>query len=147
MIKIQFLLVMVISFASKAQLEKMEIMDKKCKELVRVIAADSKHQWKKYIQENCAESLIARYVKITPDGFSHTTSPETSNSKTNTLEAKIDMFRQLHDEIGEGKIKHLRIAQGIGEILLKGKNRTYKVEVNFANKDPYLIIGLSVKPE
>jgi hypothetical protein len=127
-----------------AQLEKMKSLDSSCKELVRIISLSDETQWRQFIVQNYAESLIKKYVKITQKEFSHTNTPNGTGSPSNTLESKVAMFKQLHDKIGNGKIKHLRIIDGQGEIILKGIDETFYVEVEFSRKIPYLITDLSI---
>lgn len=142
-----FLLIcFVASVGVSAQDAKQATMEKRAREMYRVLGLNDKAQWKKFMTDNYTKAYLERVttnVKTTDD---ESTSSNTQKSTANTLEEKLKIFARLHEEFGKSKIVSLKPVNGKIEMVvenasaLKG-NFTFM----FENKNPYLIDGVRVE--
>lgn len=124
-----------------------EVMEKRSKEMIRVIGLDSKEEWKKFIKENFAQSLIDKQMRASVDnGDGKTTSSSSSTTPQDKVEAKAKMFEQLHQDFGKAKITSLKPTgekMEIGVTGEEGMGGTFSL--TFDKASPYLISGLGIE--
>lgn len=144
--KVILLLAIVTSFQSYSQNLEKE-MEKKAREFHRVIGLSDKDQWKKFIQENYAKSLIDKPMKqkVSRQGDEVNLS-ETTDTK-GTLEDKVQMFERLHDDFGDSKIVSIKTAGENLDMVLDGGNLLGTFKFKFDTNRPYLITGLGINAE
>jgi len=144
--KLILLLVVAASFSALSQTMEKE-MEKKAREFHRVLGLSDKEQWKKFIQENYAKSLIEKPMRAKVsqrDG--ETASSETTETK-GTLEDKVQMFDRLHGDFGASKIASIKATGENLEMVLDGENMSGTVKLKFDKAKPYLISGLGISIE
>lgn len=145
-----FVLLIFSSFllTSFAQESMEKIMEKRAKEMHRVIGLSDKEQWKKFIKENYTQALIDKpmqaRIQTSEDGY---TSASTSEIKSaDNLEAKANMFQQLHNDFGNSKIISLKPADEKLTMVLKNDlGMTGTFNLKFDKASPYKIDGLGVE--
>lgn len=144
--KLILLIATLIGFQSFSQTMEKE-MEKKAREFHRVIGQTSKDQWKKFIQENYAKSLIEKPMraKVSQRDGENTTS-ETTDTK-GTLEDKVQMLERLHGDFGDSKIVSIKTSGENLEMVLDGGNLSGSFKLKFDKTKPYLITGLGVNVE
>lgn len=89
-----------------------KVMEKRGREMHRVLGLTSKDEWKKFARENYSQTLIDKPMsaKITEG-----TSSSTEEGKVaDNLEGKVMMFERLHEDFGGSKIISIKSE---GEIL------------------------------
>ncbi len=130
---------------SQEPLEK--IMEKRAREMHRVIGLDDKEQWKKFVSGNYASSLIDRPMqeKVSIAEDDNVTSSSTETKPATGVEAKAKMFGRLHDDFGDSKITSIKLT---GEKLEMNVEATSGLKATFQLKfqktSPYLIDGLGI---
>ena len=131
-----------------AQESSEKVMEKRAREMHRVIGLEDKEQWKKYIKENFTQALIdkpMRAVAETSDS-SPSTSSESQPKSTDKLEAKASMFLRLHEDFGTSKIISIKPAEEKFEMIVRnedGLSATFILK--FDKNKPYLIDGLGIE--
>jgi len=128
-----------------------KIMEKRAREMHRVIAMNDIEQWKKFIRENYSQALIDRQMKTTvkteENGTAVTSTPEEAKGETN-VDKKASMFGILHNDFGKSKISSLKIEGETANMLLQspgGMSGTFSLK--FSKTKPYLIEGLGIQIE
>jgi len=147
--KIIALVVLLIAcFTGFAQDSMEKVMEKRAKEMHRVISLTDKEQWKKFIKENYTQALIDRpmqaKVQTSENGKTSTSTSETKSA--DNLEAKTQMFQRLHNDFGNSKILSLKPTGEKMEMVLKndgGMMGTFTLK--FEKATPYKIDGLGVE--
>ena len=98
------LLVGMVSITTHAQESMEKVMEKRAREMHRVIALTDKEQWRKYIKENYTQALIDKPMRATVKEKGSGASSESSDvKKADNLEAKVTMFERLHNDFGGSK--------------------------------------------
>ncbi len=125
-----------------------KIMEKRAREMHRVINLEDKAQWKKFIKENYTQALIDRPMraKVQTSDNDNTTSSTTEEKAADKLEAKAAMFSRLHDDFGNSKIISIKTVAENLVMVVKGEDGmmgTFKFK--FENKSPYLIDALGIE--
>ncbi len=147
----QFALIMIICcawFTSFAQEGMGKVMEKRAREMHRVIGLDDKEQWKKFVKENYAQSLIDHPMKenvnVSEEGNLTSSSSETKAS--NNLDGKVKMFGRLHEDFGGSKIISIKPTGEKMEMIVQsaiGLTATFKLA--FQKTSPYLIEALGIE--
>ena len=139
------LLLLLTSSISYSQDDRNKVVESRCKELVRVIGVADREVWKKFIIENYTQELINKPVRTTIQGGMAGGNSNSSESM-NSVEGKANMYQRMHDDVGQGKIKNIKID---GEKVDVEVETTTGTSLNFALKfqlnSPYLIDGFSVQ--
>jgi hypothetical protein len=121
-----------------------KVMEKRAREMHRVIGLSEKEQWKKFIQENYTQALIDKPMRVQTTENGETT---TSQSKTpDNLEAKASMFQRIHDDFGKSKIISITPGESQAEMVVRidgGLSATFILK--FEKDQPYLIDGLGIE--
>ena len=127
-----------------AQETKQATMEKRARELHRVMGLNDKEQWKKFMNENYTKSFLERPVKTSVK----TTEKETSSSASVTstadkLEDKLKVFERLHDNFANSKIISLKPVDEKIEMIIENESHMKGTfSIAFENKKPYLIDGI-----
>jgi hypothetical protein len=123
-----------------------QAMEKRARELHRVITLSDKEVWKKFIQENYAQSLIDKPMKENiqiDEAGNHIAARQTTASN---LEAKAEMFRRLHADFGQSKIKSLKPDNENMEMVLEADSGTIgNFKLRFSKVSPFLIENLGIQ--
>jgi len=133
------------SLLSFAQESKEIIIEKRAREMHRVLGINDPAQWRKFIKENYTQALIDKPMRATVQSDDGDASNSESKS-ANNLDEKTKIFQRLYDDFGQGKILSLKTKGDdvemvvLGEMGLKG---TFKLK--FDSAKPYLISGLGIE--
>lgn len=131
---------------SLAQDNLTKTMEKRAREMHRIIGLDSKTEWKKYIQENYSQSLIdkpMRAVRDNGEGAAQSSSPAKGGD---ALEAKTSMFQMLHQDFGNSSILSLKTeAEKAVMILQNEQGMVGTFTLTFDKQSPHLIVGIGVE--
>ena len=143
-----FLLIcFVASIAASAQDAKQATMEKRAREMHRVLGLNDKAQWKKFMTDNYTKAYLEKpvttNVKTTDD---ESASSNTQTSTANTLEEKLKIFARLHEEFGKSKIVSFKPVNGKIEMVVENASAAKgNFTFTFENKNPYLIDGVRVE--
>lgn len=125
-----------------------KVMEKRTKEMHRVIGLTDKEEWKKFVKENYTQALIDKPMQAkvqTSDNGSVSTSTSETKSADN-LEAKASMFQRLHGDFGNSKLVSLKPTGEKMEMILKNSGgMTGTFLLTFDKKSPYLIDKLGIE--
>ena len=120
-------------------------IEKRARELHRVVGLDDKEQWKKFIKENYTQALIDKPMK----SVVKTSDQKTQSNSTTTaesIEEKAGMFQRLHQDFGNSRILSLKPRDENLEMILESKNGLKgSFNLKFDNKAPYLIDGIGIE--
>ena len=125
------------------------VMEKRAREMHRVIGLSDKEQWKKFMKENYTQTLIdkpMRAVSETSDNGATSSSSANQPKAADNLEAKAAMFQRLHEDFGKSKILSITSSDGKVEMVVKnedGLSGTFILK--FDKNKPYLIDGLGIE--
>jgi hypothetical protein len=141
------LVVFAISLASYAQDSMEKVMEKRAREMHRVLQESDKEQWKKFIKENYTQALIDKpmraQVSTSDNGEKSSTTKTESGDK---LEAKAGMFRMLHNDFGDSDIVSIKPAGEKLDMVLKSKDGMRGTfSFKFEPKSPYLIDAIGIE--
>ncbi|MBI1767338.1 MAG: hypothetical protein HYR67_03060 [Bacteroidetes bacterium] len=124
-----------------------QTMEKRAREFHRVIGLDDKGLWKKFIEENYTKALIekpmrAKTVKQGEEG-------QSSESKEikGTIEDKLKIFQQLHDDFNGAKIVSIKPNGENLEMELSKGDFAGTFKFKFDKNKPYFIDGISIQAE
>jgi hypothetical protein len=122
-------------------------MEKRAKEMHRVITVNDPNQWKTFIRENYTQALIDKPMRAQIETKENDATVSSSETKiVDNIEAKAGMFRQLHNDFGNSKIISLMPAGEKLEMIVQnagGLNAAFILRFNKEN--PYLIDGLGIE--
>lgn len=122
-----------------------QIMEKRAREMARVIMVNDSKQWKKFIQENYTQALIDKPMRAQVQTSDNDSSSSSSKSADN-LDAKASIFEQLHQDFGDGEITSIKVKDNKAEMVIfspGGLRGTFKL--TFEPTKPYLISGLGIE--
>ena len=137
-----------ILLTSFAQESMEKVMEKRAKEMHRVIGLTDKEQWKKFIKENYTQALIDKPMKAriesSENGVASASTPETK--AVDNLEAKAGMFQRLHSDFGNSKIMSLTpTGEKMAMVLKNEMGMTGTFTLKFDKASPYKIDGLGIE--
>ena len=125
-----------------------KVMEKRAKEMHRVIGLTDKAEWKKFVKENYTQALIDKPMQAkvqTSDNGSVSTSTSENKSADN-IEAKAGMFQRLHGDFGNSKLVSLKpIGEKMEMVLKNSGGMTGNFTLTFDKKSPYLIDKLGIE--
>jgi hypothetical protein len=134
-------------FGTKAQETMQQVMEKRAKEMHRVICLSDKEQWKKFIKENYSQALIERPLRAKVSKNSDAGPAAEKNEIGNSLEGKVSMFQRLHDDFGGTKITSIKTKEDKLEMVLGGADLNGTFNLKFNSAKPYLIEDARVLAE
>lgn len=131
---------------SLAQDNLTKTMEKRAREMHRVIGLDNKAEWKKYIQENYSQSLIDKPIRAVRDNGEGAAQNSSPAKDDDALQAKINMFQMLHQDFGNSSILSLKTeAEKAVMVLQNEQGMVGTFTLTFDKLSPYLIAGMGVE--
>jgi hypothetical protein len=104
-----FLICCCFAIVSACGQNKQATMEKRARELHRIMGLNDKEQWEKFMKENYTKSLLERPVKSSVKTTEKETESSTSTTSTiDKLEEKLKIFEKLHNDFGKSNIVSLR---------------------------------------
>ncbi len=139
------ILIFAASGVAHTQDSKDVIMEKRAREMHRVLCANDPAQWKKFIQENYSQALIDKPMRATVQSDDSGTTTNSETKSDNNLEEKTKIFQRLHDDFGHSKIISVKTTGDNLEMVLldTGLKGTFKLK--FDSEKPHLISGLGIE--
>ena len=131
-----------------AQESREQVMEKRAREMHRVLGLNDPATWKKFIKENYTQALIDKPMRAKVQTSDNGSDKSTETSSADNLEAKAGMFERLHNDFGYSKITSLKVTGDdvemivLGDMGLKGTFR-----LKFDQAKPYLISGLGISAD
>jgi len=122
------------------------IMEKKARELHRVIGLDDKAQWTKFVKENYTAALIAKPINGKVNANGTETSLSEATKASNDVEAKANLLGRLHQDFGDSKIVSIKPVEDKLDMVLStdsGLMGTFSLKFDKNN----LIDGFGVRAE
>jgi hypothetical protein len=120
-------------------------MEKRAREMHRVIGVDDKEQWKTFMRENYTQALIDKPMKIvvdTSDGSSGSSGAQTIDK----LDAKAAMYQRLHEDFGKSKLTSIKTTDGKVEMVVQNDDGVRATFIlTFTKAKPYLIDGIGIE--
>src|SRR6185369_12137018 len=119
-----------------AQETKQQVMEKRAKEMHRVICLSDKDAWRNFIKENYTQALIDKPMR---SQVSKSSDGETTSDKKeigNNLEGKVGMFERLHNDFGGTKISSIKMNGDELEIQLSGDGLSGSFNLKFTTTQP-----------
>lgn len=149
--KLILFIAVTLAFLPSFAQESMEvIMEKRAREMVRVISLTDKEQYKKFVKENYSEAFINKPMRAKVE-TQENDGTSTSGSKNETTEAaniegKAGMFGRLHEDFGDGKVTSTKITGEKLVMVVEGSNGMRGTfTLKFSSAQPYLIDGLGIE--
>ncbi len=136
-----------IAFLVKAQETMPQVMEKRAREMHRIICLSDKEQWKKFIKENYTQTLIDRPMKAKISKNDEAGSTADKKEIGNNLDGKVNMFQRLHDDFGNSKIASIKPSGDKLEMVLSGGDLSGTFNFKFTSAKPYLIEDVRVQAE
>lgn len=128
-----------------AQESAQDVMEKRAREMYRVIQLNDRDQWTKFIKENYSQALIDKPMRkkvVNQDDAG--TQSETKTSAGN-LEDKVNMFQNLHRDFAGAQISSIKKVNQSLEMALSGSGTEGVFKLKFSDAKPYLIEGLGIE--
>jgi hypothetical protein len=149
--RLLFLLLCLVCASVSAQDSAEQIMEKRAKELYRVLGLSDKESYKKFMKENYTKEFLEKPIKLNrmvseSDGGSATTSAKEEKALDN-LDAKAQMYAQLHEDFGGSKLESLKRTDNKIEMQLKSVGLKGKFTLTFNKEKPYLIEGMGIEAD
>ena len=138
-----------ILLTSFAQESMEKVMEKRAKEMHRVIGLTDKEQWKKFVKENYTQALIDKPMKARIESSENGVASAASTPETkavDNLEAKAGMFQRLHGDFGNSKIISITpTGEKMAMVLKNEMGLTGTFNLKFDKASPYKIDGLGIE--
>jgi hypothetical protein len=137
-----------LSFTSFAQESMATVMEKRAREMHRVINLSDKQEWIKFIKENYTQKLIDKQqtMKVQSNEDGNTTTSKEEIKEADKLEAKAKMFARLHQDFSGSKIISIKSKEENLEMVLNnGDGLTGIFKLQFDKNKPYLIDGIGIE--
>jgi hypothetical protein len=122
-------------------------MEKRARELHRILGVDDKEQWKKFMKENYTKAFLERPVKSKIETRDKESDQPTATTTTaDNLEQKAQMFQRLHNDFSKSKIISLKPeGEKVDMILENTSGLRGNFEIKFEKDKPYLIDGIGIQ--
>ncbi len=142
---IAFLVFSLLWLGVRAQETKEQVMEKRAREMHRVIKLSDQSQWRKFITENYTQAFIEKPIKsqVSKSDGSGAEKKETPGN----VEGKVNTFQRLHNDFGESKISSIKPVGDKLEMVLSAGDLTGTFNLKFSAAKPYLIDGIGVQVE
>jgi len=139
------ILVFVVALSALGQENLEATMEKRAREMHRVIKLNDPAEWKKFIQENYSKALIEKPMRATVETSDQGATTAASTSGSN-LETKVQMFEQLHGDFGQSEILSIKPQGQFLEMVLSdaGSGLRGTFNLRFDKTSPYLISGIGI---
>ncbi len=142
------LIILSLSFTSFAQESLTTAMEKRAREMHRVINLNDKQEWIRFIKENYTQALIDKQqtMKVQSNENGNATSSKEEIKETDKLEAKAKMFARLHQDFNGSKIISIKSKEeNLDMVLDNGDGLIGTFKLRFDKNKPYLIDGLAIE--
>ncbi|HCW08817.1 MAG TPA: hypothetical protein DGG95_15780 [Cytophagales bacterium] len=124
-----------------------QTIEKRARELHRVISLESKSEWEKFVKENYSQALIERPMKAqTKREGGGTSSTETQETK-GTVADKVNMLQRLHNDFAGSKIASVKVNAGEVEMIVNGSGVSGTFRLKFTPSALYLIDRIGIQIE
>ncbi len=123
-------------------------MEKRAREMHRVIGLDDKQQWIKFIKENYTQALIDKQqtMKVQSNENGGVPTSKEEMKEADKLEAKAKMFARLHEDFGGSKIVSIKSKdENLEMVLNNGEGLIGTFKLRFEKTKPYLIDGIGIE--
>jgi hypothetical protein len=128
--------------------QEVSVMEKRAREMHRVINLSDKQEWIKFIKENYTQALIDKQqtMKVQSNENGNVSASEEEMKEADKLEAKAKMFARLHEDFGGSKIISLKTKQENLEMVLdNGDGLMGTFRLHYEKTNPYLIDGIGIE--
>ncbi len=142
------ILLLSLFFNSLAQESMATVMEKRAREMHRVINLSDKQEWIRFIKENYTQALIDKQqtMKVQSSENGNTSSSKEEIKEADKLEAKAKMFARLHQDFSGSKIISIKSKEeNLDMILDNGDGLIGTFKLRFDKNKPYLIDGLGIE--
>ncbi len=136
-----------IVFHLHAQAPMQQVMEKRAREMHRVICLADKEQWRKFIKENYAQTLIDKPMHSQVSNSDNEGTTSEKKEIGNNLEGKVNMFQRLHNDFGDSKIVSIKPDGDKLKMELSSSELSGTFNLKFSTVKPYLIEGLGIQIE
>jgi hypothetical protein len=134
------------ALVSFAQETRDKVMDKRAREMHRVLGLDDREAWKKFIRENYTQALIDKPMRVAVETNDNGSQTSTASTQVNNLEIKTNMYSQLHDEFGKSKIISISNVKDNLEMVLENQNGLRAIfSLKFESNTPFLLDGIGIE--
>jgi len=144
-----YLLVLVsVSNHTFAQESMATLMEKRAREMHRVINLPDKQEWIKFIKENYTQALIDKQqtMNVVDNDNGSTTTSKEELKEADKLEAKARMFARLHEDFSGSKIVSIKSKdENLVMVLNNGDGLTGTFKLKFDKNKPHLIDGIGIE--
>ena len=123
-------------------------MEKRAREMHRVINLSDKQAWIKFIKENYTQALIDKQqtMKVHGNENGQATSATEEMNDADKLEGKAKMFARLHEDFSGSKIVSIKSKEENLEMVLNnGDGLIGTFQLKFDKNKPYLIDALGIQ--
>jgi hypothetical protein len=137
-----------ISFTTFAQESMAIVMEKRAREMHRVIHLNDQLEWIRFVKENYTQALIDKQqtLKVQSSENGTTTSSKEEIKEADKLEAKAKMFARLHQDFSGSKIISIKSKEeNLKMVLDNGDGLIGTFNLRFDKNKPYLIDGLGIE--
>lgn len=124
------------------------VMEKRAREMHRVLNINDKQEWIKFIKENYTQALIDKQqsMKVQSNENGTVSASKEEIKEGDKLEAKAKMFARLHEDFGGGKIVSIKSKEENLEMVLNnGDGLLGTFKLRFEKTKPYLIDGIGIE--
>lgn len=129
---------------SQESMEK--VMEKRAREMHRVIGLSDQEQWRTFIKENYTQTLIDKPMKTAVQEGDRGANTTSEVKSADNLEAKVKMYGRLHEDFGGAKIVSIKsTAEVLKMVLDNGEGLIGTFQLKFDKNKPYLIDGLGIQ--
>jgi len=130
-----------------AQETREQVMERRAREMHRVIGLSDKEQWKKFITENYTQALIDKPMRSQVSKSDDLGTAAEKKGIPSSLEGKINMFQRLHNDFGDSKISSIKPSGDKLEMVLNNGDMSGTFNLKFTATKPYLIDGVGIQVE
>ena len=141
-----FLLCFVGSVSTFAQNKKQVTIEKRARELHRMIGLNDKEQWKKFMKENYTKAMLERPVTTKVETSEKESTTSSSTETADNLEEKVKVFERLYGDFGNSKIKSIKtIGERVEMILENSSGLNGNFYITYESQSPFLINRIAVE--
>ncbi len=142
------LTILVCVIASTLWAQEIPVMEKRAREMHRVIGLDDKQQWIKFIKENYTQALIDKQqtMKVQSNDNGNVSTSKEEMKEEDKLEAKAKMFARLHEDFGGSQIMSIKSKdENLEMVLNNGEGLIGTFKLRFEKTNPYRIDGIGIE--
>ena len=126
-------------------------MEARAKEFYKILGKNEPEQYKLFMKENYTKAFLEKPVKVnrqTSGDGPQDNSSQNDNKTLNGLDAKAEMFRQLHQDFGDSKLISLKRQDAkMVMVLSANSGLTGTFTLTFEKNTPFKIDGIGVEAD